>query len=73
MLQFLPMESLFYGMFRPIGALAEILELIKYIKLFIFWQEESSPNIGQKKVFVYMDSNLYVKQLWKKYNCTLQN
>ena len=57
------MESLFYGMFGPIGALAAILELTEYVEPSIFWQVESSPNKGQKKVTVYTVSNLYVKHL----------
>ena len=62
--QSLPMKSLFYGMIRPIGALAAILELIEYVEPLTFWQAESSPNIGQKKVIVYIVSNLYVKHPW---------
>ena len=49
--QFLPMESLFYGMFRPIGALAEILELIKYIKLLIFLAGRELTQHRAKKGF----------------------
>ena len=39
--KFLPMESLFYGMFGPIWALAVILELIEYAELLnIFVQRQ---------------------------------
>ena len=34
--QFLPIESLFYGMFGPIWALAAILEIIEYVELLFF-------------------------------------
>ena len=45
------MESLFYGTFGPIGALVAISELIEYVEpLNFFWQVESSPNIGQKRL-----------------------
>ena len=53
--QFLPIERL-----GPIGALSAILEIKKFCELLIFWQVESSPNIGKKKVIVYTVKNLYV-------------
>ena len=44
------MESLFYGMFVPIGALAAILELIEYVEPLIFFQVEGLTNKGQKRL-----------------------
>ena len=61
MLQFILIESLFYGTFGPIRALVAILELIEYIEpLSFFWQVESSPNIDQKKVIVYIAAPLAI-------------
>ena len=50
--QFKPMESLFHGTFRPIGALAAILELIKYVERIIFLAEFTQHRT-KKRAIVY--------------------
>ena len=64
MSQFLPMESIFYDMFGPIGALVAILELIEYVKPLIFLAGRELTQHRTKKVIVYTVGNLYVEHLW---------
>ena len=54
--QFLPMESLLYGTFGPIGALSAMLETKKFSELYIFLAGRELT----QKVIVYNDSNLHV-------------
>ena len=62
--QFTPMESLFYGTFGYIGALAAILELNKYVEPSTILAGRELTQHRPKKVIVYTISNLYVKHLW---------